>query len=259
MITELNTKINQSDIIAGTGITVTPSWSGVIIGRSNTSGNVTSQILTVANGACQTAGTIPYKTYTSAFVDESVTTWWTPWAEANPTGTIDADNTSTFDANIIDNNYTNLVYNNSITGSANKSLPGIDLWSSIALQSVDIYWWTPATYGTTNGRIQWSNDGTTWTNLVTGIVKNTGATWDVTSHTVSWSWRYIRFFNVTWQNVTYIVLAEIEAFTVWTPWVTTTENIHISDYDMQIRNDAGFLEVCNNEASTYTLEINSIQ
>lgn len=259
MITVLNTKINPSNIIAGTGIDVSVNGSNVTVSKSNTSGNITSQNLTIADGVCTTASLIPYNTYINAFVTDTIVVPSVPGSEVNPTWTIDADNTSTVDANVINNNYTDLFYNNSSQNSANKSLPGVNLGSSTPLASVRLHWWTPATYGTTNGKIQWSNNGTTWTDLVTGITKNTGATGDTTDHSISGSWQYIRFFNVTGQNVSWVVLAEIEVFSVGTPWSSSTEEVLITDYNIQLRNNGWLLELCNNDGAARVIEVNSIQ
>ena len=180
----------------------------------------------------------------------------TIWAEYTPTGTIDIDNTSTWDNNLIDNNYANLIYNNSSQWTVNKSLPAVDLGSSLPVWIVRIYWWNPATYGVTNAKIQWSTNGTTWVDLFSWISKTTGATWDFNDYTVIGNYRYYRFYSITGLNTNWFVISELEVFAAWG---TSTEYINIFNRNMEIKNNTGKVEICNNEAVNRTIEINSLQ
>lgn len=220
-----------------------------VSGASNLSINSVS--LTVNDNACVVT-TIDHDRFLNAYA-EVITV--TPWAEINPTGTIDPDNTSTGDANLINNVYTDLVYNNNSQWTANKSLPAIDLWSSQNVSIVRIYWWTPATYWVTNGQIQGSNDGTTWTPLVSNIVKTTGATWDFDDYAVSGSYRYYRFFSVAWLNATWVVISELEVFAIWS---SQTEFIHVLNKEVDLKNNAWNLEICNDEITPLDIEVNHL-
>ena len=244
--------LNLKTLKAGSGVTLSSSANEITIESTGWGGSITTESINVAIAACSTS-TTPYKTFMNAYAPVAPSA---SWAEVNAVGTIDPDNTSTWDASLIDNNYTSLTYNNSSQGSANKSLPAIDLWSSTNLWSVRIYWWNPQTYGTTNWNIQWSNNGTTWANLATWIVKSTGATGDFTDHPITGSWRYIRFFNITGLNTDWVTLGEIEAFQAVT---TTAINYNVFSRDIEIRESGWFVEVCNNEANAITVEINSLQ
>ncbi len=252
MITELDTKLAPSRVYGSWAITITSSGTtDIVIGLGGVAG-INTESVTVADGSCLVT-TTDHNRFMNAYVEIVVTT---PGAELVPTGTIDPDNTSTGDAQVIDNNYSSLTYNNSSSGTANKSLPAVDLGASLAAWLVRIYWWTPATYGVTNGSIQWSNDGITWVNLVTWIVKTTGATWDFDDYTVSGSYRYYRLYSVTWLNATWVTLAELEVFSIGT---TTTNFINIFHRNMEIKNNGGKVELCNNDGATRTVEINSLQ
>ncbi len=258
MIATINTKLSSNNVYGTWGVTITASGGNDIVIGLSTAAWINTEALTVPGTSCVVSATT-YNRYMNGYVVYNETIWGTPGAEAVPIGTIDPDNTSTGDAGLIDNDYTSLTYNNSDQGSANKSLPAINLGASIALQSVRLSWWTPQTYGTTNGIIQWSNDGINWTNLASGIVNNTGATGDQTDHSISWSWQYIRFFNVSWQSADWITMAEIEAFTVGTPGTPTTLYDHVMDRGVDLHNNGNFLEVCNTETTPLDIEIHSLQ
>ncbi len=248
------TTANFKSLNAGTGIVLSSDADEITISSNGVWAipSISSETVAVDPGTCSMS-TTPYKSFMNAFV--SIVSGWT-WVEFTPVWTIDPDNNSTNDANMIDNNYTNLVYNNSNQWSANKSLPAIDLGSSQVVWTVRLHWWNPQTYGTTNWTIQWSNNGTTWTNLATWIVKNSWATWDTTDHSVSGSWRYLRFFNVTWQNVNWVVLSETEAFGSGS-W--TSINHHVFNREIEIRENGWNIQVCNNEWDSYKIEIFSLQ
>ncbi len=213
--------------------------------------SISSVSFTVNDNTCVVT-TIDHDTFLNAYA-EVITV--TPWAEINPTGTIDPDNTSTWDANLINNIYTDLVYNDSSQGSANKSLPAVDLGSSQSIWVIRIYWWNPNQYWVTNGQIQGSNDGTTWTPLVSNIVKTTGATWDFDNYAVSGSYRYYRFFSVAWLNATWVVISELELFAIWS---SQTEFIHILNREVELKNNAWDLEICNNEIVPLDIEVNHL-
>lgn len=213
--------------------------------------SINSIPLTLNTGIC-TVTSIAYESFLNAYA-EVITT--IPWAEINPIGTIDPDNTSTGDASLINNNYTDLIYNNNSQWTANKSLPAIDLWSSQNAWIIRVYWWNPVTYWVTNGQIQGSNDGTTWTPLVSNIVKTTGATWDFDDYSVSWSYRYYRLFSVAGLNATWVVIAELEVFSIGS---IQTEFIHVFNREIEVKNSAWNLEICNNELTPLDIEINHL-
>jgi len=225
-------------------------------GLANVSGwwgnlSITSVSVTVADNACLTTA-IDHDRFLNAYADVLIVT---PWAEINPVGTIDPDNTSTWDANLINNNYTDLVYNDSSAGSTNKSLPAVDLGSSQSAWVVRIYWWNPNQYWVTNGQIEGSNDGTTWTPLVTNIVKTTGATGDFDDYTVSGSYRYYRLFSVAGLNATWVVISELEVFSIWS---SSTESFHVFNRAIDIKNNAWSLEICNNDGAPRDIEVNHL-
>lgn len=213
--------------------------------------SITSTDITVANMACETTS-IEHDRFLSAYVEEISLS---PWAQLTPVGTIDPDNTSSLGANLIDGNYTNLVYNDQSQWSANKSLPAVDLWSSQSAWVVRIYWWNPNQYWVTNWQIQGSNDGTNWTPLVTNIVKTTGTTWDFDDYQVSWSYRYYRWFSVAWLNATWFVISELEVFA---PWASSSEFIHVFNRDIEVKNNSGNIEVCNETWQSFNIEINHL-
>lgn len=244
--------LNLKTLKAGSGVTLSSDANEITIESTGWSSSITTENVSVGIASCATS-TTPYKTFLNAYASVTPAVFW---AEVTPTGTIDPDNTSTGDAALIDNNYTSLTYNNSSQGSANVSLPAIDLWTSTSLWLARVYWWNPQTYGTTSGNIQWSNDGTTWTNLATWIVKTAWASWDFTDHPISGSWRYVRFFNVTGLNVNWVTLWELEVFA---PVATAPINYNVFSRNIEIREAWWVVEVCNNEAIAITVEINSLQ
>jgi len=148
--------------------------------------------------------------------------------EIIPTGTVDPDNVSSNDANLINWNLIDLCYNDISPWSANKSLPWIDLWSSIAIERIDLYRWS-TTYLSTDFKIQGSNNGTTWTDVV--INQQSTAVW-LQSIPVSGTYRYWRLFNVTGTNATYVVLSEMKAFGVWV-WSTIYSAINNSEVELK--------------------------
>ncbi|MDA9129059.1 discoidin domain-containing protein [Candidatus Gracilibacteria bacterium] len=240
-------------LVAGTGVTLISTTNEVLITSAGGSTNLTSETLTVPSLTCGVS-TIPAAGFLNAFANSFVTV--TPSVEIFASGTIDPDNSSTADANIRNNDYTDLIYNNSSAGSANKSLPAIDLGAVLPLGAVRMYWWSPASYGVTNGKIQGSVNGTTWTDLVTGIVKTSGATGDFDDYTVTGSYRYVRFFSVTGVNATWFTMSEIEAFGAAT---STTGDVSIENIDVITQKNGGFIEFCNNEVASLTIEVNGIQ
>lgn len=239
-------------LVAGTGVTLSSSTNEITI-ESTGSTSLTTQTLAVPANSCATS-TITSSGFLNAYANSATTV--SPSVEIFPTGTIDPDNTSTGDNNIRNDNYTDLIYNNSSAGTANKSLPALDLWSSTPLWAVRIYWWNPQTYGVTNGKIQGSNNGTTWTDLSTGIVKTTGATGDFDDYTVTGSYRFVRLFSVTGLNGTWVTMSEIEAFG---SGASSVDDVHVFNRNIQVNKVWGFVEFCNNEAVAHTLEISGIQ
>lgn len=246
-------QLQFKSIASGTWISVSSSPTEITVWLAWTAiGSLVSDTVSVANAACATT-TVPTSGFINAYAEITTTT---PGPERVPTGTIDPDAVSTFDANLIDNDYTNLTYNNSNAGTTNKSLPAIDLWASLSVWVVRIYWWTPGTYWVTDGTIQWSNNGTAWTDLVTWITKTAGATGDFDDYTVSGNYRYLRLFSVAWLNGSWVVISELEAFETGT---TTTQDVHVFNRDVTIADDSGFIEVCSEEIGTVDVEVNGVQ
>lgn len=249
MIGELGNKLETWNILAWTWITLTTSGNDITL--SADSAVINSQTLNVPSASCVTSS-LAYQGFMNAYA-EIITT--TPGTEIVPTGTIDPGNVSTGDANLINNNYTDLVYNNNTAGTNNKALPAVDLWSTQSVGVVRIYWWSPASYGVTNGQIQGSNNGTSWTPLVTNIVKTSGSTGDFDDYTVSGSYRYYRLFSVSGLNANWVVISELETFAIGT---TTSEWVHVFHRDIEIKNDSWFVELCNNEAIALNVEVNGL-
>lgn len=244
--------LTLKSLVAGNGIQITPNSNEVVIHSTGWgSMSLTSTGITIPASSCSTTS-LEYNRFLNAYATIFTVT---PWAEITPVGTLDIDNTSTWDASLINNNYTDLLYNNNSQGSANKSLPAVDIWSSQSVWMVRVYWWNPATYGFTNAQIQGSNDGTTRTPLVTNIVKTSWATGDFDDYTVSGSYRYFRLYSVSGLNATWVVISEIEVFSIGSSF---SEYIHVFNRDIQVKNNGWFLEMCNNEGTSLDIEIHHL-
>ncbi len=252
MITKLNTKLEQSNITWTWNVVVTNSWTGVVISLSWWVSWINTENITVTDWTCATT-TIDHNKFINAYAEIVTLTLGT---EIAPVWTIDPDVTSTWDANLINNNYTDLIYNNSNTWTANKSLPAVDLWASVAAWLVRIYWWSPSSYGVTNWVIQWSTDWTTWVNLFTGISKTSWVTWDYNDYVVSGSYRYYRLYSISSVNATYFVISELEVFSVWT---STSEFFNVFNRNIEIKNNWWKVEICNNDGSNLNIEVNWLQ
>lgn len=179
-----------------------------IIGTRNYGGaSIVEKMITVpANDSVSTGS--PIGSFVSAWFAGSAT-----GAEITPVGTIDPTNVSTGDASLINDVNTDLVYNNSSQGSANKELPAVDLGSSVAVANVEIWWWNN-TYTAGNYSIQGSNDGTTWSDLVTGLDSTgvVGTAANPQQVAVSGSWQYLRVFCVAPTNASWVVVSEMNVF-----------------------------------------------
>ena len=165
--------------------------------------------------------------------------------EIIPTGTVDPDNVSSNDANLINWNLTDLCYNNISPWSANKSLPWIDLWSSVAIGIIELYRRDPA-YLSNDFSIQGSNDGTTWTDVVTNQQSTSLGLQQIP---VSWTYRYWRLFNITGTNATYVVLSEMKAFGVW---VWSTIYSALNNREIELKQSGSDVIITNNINSWYT-------
>jgi len=130
------------------------------------------------------------------------------------TGTIDPDNVSTNEANLINGNFTDLAYNNSQQGTDNRSLPGIDLGVAKAFNRVNVYWWRDQ-YTAVDYKIQGSNNGTAWVDLVVGLnSENVIANNENPQRIdVDANFRYIRVFSVDGADPNFVVLSELQVLT----------------------------------------------
>jgi len=171
------------------------------------------------------------------------------WSELMPIWTIDPDWVSSNAANLINGNLTDLCYNNILTWSANRSLPAIDLWSSLAVGKIDLYRWN-TTYLSNNFSIQWSNNWTTWVDVVTNQASTTIG---LQSIPVTGTYRYWRLFNVSGTNATFVVLSEMKAFSVWV-WSKNTSMWNNSD--VQLVQDGTDVVVSNNTNQSLDFIIN---
>ncbi len=125
----------------------------------------------------------------------------------------DFANISTIENRLVDGDYSNIWYNNSHAASANLACPALDLLSPKKVDYIKINWWSDV-YLSTNFQIQASNDGNTWTDIVSGqtAITSNSPTWPVQTIPVSGTYRYWRLFNVSGTSSAYIVITEMEAF-----------------------------------------------
>lgn len=215
----------------------------------NPSGGTTVQNITVlANDEIKT--TITLQQFIEAFGTISE-----PGPEINPTGTIDPTNVSTTEANMIDGNLTNLTYNNSNAGTVNKELPAIDLGSPQDISQIVLYWWNN-TYTASNFKLQGSNDGTNWTDIVsnqnsTGVVgtSNNPQTFDVNVN-----FQYVRVFCVQGNNASWCVISELE---VYEQGNQITKNVHDLD-SFEVVEETGCIKFINNGSNDVPLKIVTI-
>lgn len=161
---------------------------------------------TIANGATET-----FAVTISQFIKGTVLV---PniGSQLTAVGTVDPDGVSTNDANLINGVLDDLCYNISSPGSANKSLPGADFGAGADPGICRVWWWTNDAYTASNYKIQGSTNGTTWTDIATGL-NSTGLAGQSVDITITGGpWRYLRVFCVTGNNATYCVISELEAF-----------------------------------------------
>lgn len=146
--------------------------------------------------------------------------------------------------NLADGDYGNLCYNDDSTLTANKEMPAIDLGSSLAVSQISIWWWNTA-YNSSNFKIQGSNNGTSWTDVVTG--QSSVGVIGRQDIAVSGTFRYWRVFCVVGVNPVYIVLSEMEAFDV------------PAGVDRYINNADGIISIYANDSGKIVIKNNTTQ
>lgn len=190
---------------------------------------------------------IKFSEFVSCFAEINIS-----GGQITPTGTIDNTNVSTREANLINGNLTDLTYNNSNAGTTNKELPAIDLGSSQDISEIVLHWWNN-TYTASNYKIQGSNDGNNWTDIVlnansTGIV---GTSNNPQRFQTNVNYRYIRPFCVQGNNASWCVVSELQVFSlggVQTMNIFNVENVIVSE-------ENGFIKFTNNSANNITIKI----
>lgn len=168
--------------------------------------------------------------------------------ELNRTGTIDTTNVSTLDDNLINNDETDLCYNNSSQGSSNKPLPAIDLGSPQSVDSISLFWWpTTQAYNPSNYSIQASNNGTSFTDIVTGL-DATGINGEQ-SISVSGTYRFWRMFCVSGNNATWVVLSEMRAYQASSS--SSFINIFSTNLTLHLDQNTDIIKIVNNNTTAY--------
>lgn len=141
---------------------------------------------------------------------------YTSGSQITSVGTIDPTNTASNDWRIRDGNNFNLVYNNHEPGTSNQPMPGIDLGSSKAVDTIRINWYS-SYYTASNFRIEGSNNGSSWTTVASGLSQTSSVGTGIGNYpedySVSGTYRYWRMFVVTGTHSTWIAISEFEAFT----------------------------------------------
>lgn len=163
--------------------------------------------------------------------------------EITPTGVFDPANVATDEANLINGDLTDLTYNNLSAGTNNKAMPAIDLGSAQTVSLVKVYWWNNA-YTASNYTLQGSVDGSTWTDLATGLNSTgiVGTSNNPQEINVSGAWRYLRVLCVTGNNASFCGLSEMEAFGVGETVVRADQSVD----GLVLQDDGnGFVEAVN--------------
>lgn len=224
------------------------AWSG-LIPKGNNSGGLSLSIQTLNQNIpawdTQVFGTIPANSLLNVYADLPI-----PWPLLTPIGTIDPDGNSSLWPNLINGNLGDLCYNNLSPGSANKSLPAIDLWSSLPVSKVNLYRWDAA-YLSNDFRIEGSNDGTSWTTVASWLSSSGVGLQEIP---VIWTFRYWRLFNVSGVNSAFVVLTEMELFSV-SPGTNKTLVSSNSDF-VTVIDDGGDLEITNNQVVALDFTVN---
>lgn len=248
LISLVESKLSQNDVLAWTWVIVSQSWSNIVISSSSTSAWINSETIAVNDGSCEIS-TVNYKWFLNAFVED--VTVLPSGVEHVPTTYNDFWWSTNSPEWIINNNYTDLVY----ASSSDTPLVAVDLWSVKDIGYARIYWWNPNTYGANSWKIQASIDGVVWDDVVTGISKNTWASWDYDDYTFSWNYRYIRYYSISWVNGAWFAMSELEIFS---SAGTIYNYYHIFDQSFDVNNKNGKIEICNNSWKDANVEINSL-
>ena len=175
----------------------------------------------------------------------------------NLAGVLDADNvarTST-EAQLINGIFTDLCYNDRTAGSTNLALPAIDLGSSESVGILRVYWWSDPAYLAQDYKIQSSDDGNTWTDVVTGL-SSVGFADDYQDIVVNTTARYFRVFCVQGVNASYTVLSEMEAYSLSSTF--TRRNAYNLDHVIIEYSTNGSLLITNNYPEDITFFISYI-
>lgn len=202
----------------------------------------------VAIGASQTLNHSPdpdFKRVTQAL--KAVTPLGTNLALAMTS--YDPNNYSTFDNNVNDGNLLNFWYNNSSVGSAGKWI-GLDNGSPITVTHAKWYDYSATSiYQPTQYRIEGSNNGSTWTTLVDisspPYLPSTTSDGHLVDLGGSQTYRYFRWYCVTGNNPTYVIIAELELYNVTDPDIWTCDSSgcfkveYLNETQTRITNDSG--------------------
>lgn len=132
-------------------------------------------------------------------------------SKLTPIGTFDADNVSSGGNFMIDGNYNSYVYNNTSPGNSNKALPALDLGSSIYVSKIRIKFYNADSYTWSNYKVQGSNDGVTWTDIITGL-DSIGKAGQFEILPIKATYRYIRLYCVQSLNTTWCLFSELESY-----------------------------------------------
>lgn len=248
LVAGLQSKLWKTNVLSGTGVTISAVWDDIIVSAEWNLSVLSDKKIYTAN-SCEITN-IDYKKYMNSFVENENIISNGP--EISVTNINDFDNSTYYEESLYDNNYTNVAY----SSTSNSSFAALDFWSVKNVWLVKIYWYNPSSYGSTDGKIQWSLDGSNWDDLVTWITKTTGNNWDFTDFVVSGNYRYIRYFSVQGLNWSWMALTEVEAFepgsVEYNYSLTSQENININGKN-------GKIEICNNNSIDKKIEINYLK
>ena len=248
LVSELQAKLSKDNILSWTGVTISGSGSDIVISTESTI-SILSDKKNYAANACEITN-IDYKKYMNSFVENENIISNGP--EIAVTTANDFDNSTYYEESLYDNNYTNVAY----ASTSNTSFAALDFGTAKDIWLVRIYWYNPTTYWATDGKIQWSIDGNSWVDLVTGINKTTWANGDFSEYVVSWNYKYIRYFSVQWLNGSWMALNEIEIFE---PGSVEYNYFHTSQQNIDVNWKNWKLEICNNNSQDKKIEINYLK
>jgi hypothetical protein len=210
--------------------------------------SISSKTITITDGSSVTDTDIDWNKFINATYQ-----FTNIGTEVPLSGTIDPDNVSSDDANLIDNNLNNLCYNDNSIGSANKGSVGIDTDGVGGVPTVEIVrvWWWSNSFIATNFKIQGSNNGTTWTDILTNL-DSIGKQGTFTEHNLGGTnFRYYRVFTVTGLNTSFVVLSEMKAYEEG----ITEELDYTRNKGLALSNDGGKFKVENTSGVTQILTV----